>query len=236
MSEDLEPPLTSFPTAGTNDEAVEHEEEEEEEIVQLYQKVEFWATIVLSLAAIATAWVGFQSSRWGGEETRHNVLALTAVVKSGQFSQLAEQRVGVHVGLVTQWADAESTGNQRLADLLFARFPEPLKSAAVAWEATQPLTNPVAPPSPFDMPQYVLPDRIAAERWSNIAITESAAAEHAGEVADQYLLYTIIFAIALFFCGISGKFHLRVPDIAVLVVGGLMLLIAVALLFKLPTI
>jgi hypothetical protein len=202
----------------------EEEEEAEEQVVRLYQRVEFWSTVMLALATIATAWAGFQSSLWGGQDAAQQTRAMTAIIQSGKSANLAEQRLSLHVGLFTQWVSSVSSGDQQLADLLFARFPEPLKVAATAWIETDPLTNPAAPASPFEMPQYVLRDRVEAERLVQVAAEADALAEQAAQLSDRYLLFTIIFALVLFFCGISGKFHMQALDIAVLIIGSLVLL------------
>jgi hypothetical protein len=203
-------------------------------VARLYRRVELLSAIMLSLATIATAWSGYQSARWGGERTRRAAEASAAIVKTGQFANLAEQKAGLHVNLFGQWAAAVSTGNQALADFLFDRFPEPLKTATVAWRATQPLTNPSAPATPFEMPEYALAENAEAQRWEAISAAESDAAEHANDISDRYLLFTIIFASVLFFGGISGKFRWQVIDVAVLAFGALALLAGLAVLFSTP--
>ena len=95
----------------------------------------------------------------GWPTDRASVASTKAVIRTGKLNDIAMQRNAVHVHLFVQWVAAGSTGNTWLADFLFKRFPEPLKSATVAWQATHPLTNPSAPASPFDMPEYVLHDR-----------------------------------------------------------------------------
>ena len=106
--------------------------------------------------------------------------------------------------------------------------------AVTAWRATNPLTNPEAPATPFDMPEYVVAERTEADRWEAIADRESAAAETASEISNRYLRFTIIFASVLFFAGISGKFGWQAIDVAVLVLGALTLLIGVAVMLSSP--
>lgn len=73
--------------------------------------------------------------RWGGERTQRAAEAQAAIVRTGKFANLAEQKLGIHSNLFGQWATAFGTGNTELSDFLFNRFPEPLKTAAVAWRA-----------------------------------------------------------------------------------------------------
>jgi hypothetical protein len=201
---------------------------------RIRQWIDLLSAVLMAVATIATAWCGYQSASWGGEQTTHDSRASTAIVRAGEFNNLALQKTSVHVNLFGQWVAATSTDNTKLADFLFDRFPEPLKSATVAWRATDPLNDPSAPASPFDMPEYALRDRAEADRWEQIAIDESVASERASEYSDRYLVFTIIFASVLFFAGISGKFKWQAIDIAVLVVGALVLLIGLATMLSTP--
>lgn len=201
---------------------------------RLYRWVELCSAVMLAIATVATAWSGYQSARWGGERTEHTTASYSANIRVAKFANLAQQKVNTHVGLFGQWAGAVSTNNQALADFLFERFPEPLKRAATAWRATQPLTNAAAPATPFDMPEYVLAERLEAERWEATVEAESQAAARANDISDRYLLFTIIFAVVLFFGGISGKFRWQALDIAVLIFGALALFIGLIIMILSP--
>ncbi len=181
--------------------------------------VDLVATIVMALATIATAWSGYQSALWGGEDTAHMSQAMKAIIRAGEFNNLAMQRIAIHVTLFGQWTGAVAANNTTQAEFLLARFPEPLKTAVKEWRALDPATNPNAPASPFDMPSYVVRERADADRWELVAGDETDAANRAGDISDQYLVYTIIFASVLFFAGISGKFKTQVLDIVVLAIG-----------------
>ena len=198
------------------------------------QWIDLLSAMVLATATVATAWCGYQSSQWGGQQIEHRSQATKAVIRTGKLNDIAMQRNAVHVHLFVQWVAAGSTGNTWLADFLFKRFPEPLKSATVAWQATHPLTNPSAPASPFDMPEYALHDRGEADRWEQIASDEAAAADRADRISERYLVFTIIFASVLFFAGISGKFKWQVIDMTMLVLGALTLLIGLVIVFSSP--
>jgi hypothetical protein len=80
----------------------------------------------------------------------------------------------------------------------------------------------------------VLQERIESDRWEKIAQSESAAAVNSSEMANRYLLMTIIFASVLFLAGISGKFRWQVIDLTVLVLGAVTLLVGVAVMLGSP--
>ena len=201
---------------------------------RIRQRVELLSALLLALATVATAWSAYQSARWGGEQNRHRSRAAAAGIKVAKFTNLAEQRLALHVTVFSQWAAAYTGGNTKMADFTFARFPEPLKSAAVAWRATRPFEDPNAPATPFVMAEYALPESAEAARWEATGETESAAAEAADDLSDRYVLFTIIFASVLFFGGISGKFDWLAIDVAVLAFGVLALVAGVAIMIATP--
>jgi len=202
--------------------------------LRVRQWLELLSAVVMAAATVATAWSAYQSSLWNSKQTNHNAQSTAAVVRVGKLSNLAMQRTSIHVSLFVHWVSAINQGDRRTADFLFARFPEPLSTASGAWRATSPLTNPEAPASPFDMPEYVLAEKIEADHWENIARSELAAAEYSNEMATRYLLFTIIYASVLFFAGISGKFRWQAIDVAVLMLGALTLLTGVAVMLGSP--
>jgi hypothetical protein len=196
--------------------------------------VEFFGALILSAATVATAWCAYQAALWSGDESKFYFEASAAQVESAQLENTALQRAGFHVGLFVEFAAAKSQDNQKLADFLYQRFPPELKTATDAWLATDPLNNPAAPPSPFDMPEYRLPEQDDAEKAAQLAIKKFTAAGKADERADNYVLLTVIFATVLFFSGISGKFQWQVIDAAVLVLAVVVLLGGLVLLFQIP--
>ena len=189
---------------------------------------------MLAIATIATAWCGYQSSQWSGRQTEHRSKASTAVVRTAKFANLAMQRIGVHINLFSQWAAATSARNTALADFLYARFPEPLKAATAAWQKTDPLRNAASPATPFDMPEYALSESAETDHWEGISLAETEAADRASEMSSHYLVFTIVFASVLFFGGISGKFRWPALDVAMLVLGGLVLLIGIVIMLSTP--
>lgn len=209
-------------------------QERREEIFQ--KRIEIASTILLALATIATAWSGYQSARWGGEQTDHSVRAATAIVRVGKFANLAEQKNNLHISLFGQYAEAVSMDNLRFANSLLSRFPEPLKAATIAWEQTQPWTSSSAPATPFELPEYVLDETRQAEHWEQFSAAEAEAANEASEISDRYLLFTIIFASVLFFGGVSGKFGWQPLDLTVLVLGTIGFAIGLVILFTSPII
>ena len=128
------------------------------------RRLELYATILLAMAAVATAWASYQSSRWHGKQAQAQSASIAARVESSKAAGVANRQVQIDVGLFTQWVDAYATGETELADFYRHRFREEFEPAFEAWIATRPLRNPRAPLSPFAMPEYELASTKEAER------------------------------------------------------------------------
>jgi hypothetical protein len=196
--------------------------------------VEFFGALVLAAATVATAWSAYQAALWSGDESRSYFEASAAQVDAAQIEDRGMQRAGFHISLFVEYVSALSQDNQDLADFLYRRFPPELKTATDAWLAQDPLNNPDAPSSPFKMPEYRLPEEVAAEEMEQLAGEKFAEAGQADERADNYVLLTVIFATVLFFSGISGKFQWRVIDGVVLALGAIVLLGGLVFLVQIP--
>jgi len=198
------------------------------------RNIEIISAVLLALATIATAWCGYQAAIWGGEQSQSVVDAAEARLQSEQLSNRALQVFTIETNLFVHWAEAYSQDNHDLADFLYQRFPPQLTEAMDAWLETDPINNPQAPSSPFDMPQYHLLELDEAQRSREIAEEHAEQAALADDIANSYILLTVIFASVLFFAGISGKFKTRSVDIAVLVFAFVIFIIGLIVLFTFP--
>jgi hypothetical protein len=173
------------------------------------RRSELLATVVLAVAAVATAWSTYQGARWRGEQAVETSRGTAARIESSEAATRAGQLTQVDIATFTQWVDAEVGGDAALADFYERRFRDEFTPAFEAWLATDPLTDADAPPTPFAMPEYRLEDTRRAELLNATANSRAAAAGDANQRADHYVLAVVLFAAALFFAGISGK--LRAP-------------------------
>jgi hypothetical protein len=199
-----------------------------------HKRMELVSAIILSLATVLTAWCGYQATRWSGEQSLYYSEASALRIKSAQLENQATQLTGIHVGLFVQYAAAISQNNQALADFLYQRFPEPMKSATTSWLATEPLKNPEAPTSPFQMPSYVLQERQQARELDAMADRAFTQANEANDLSDNYVLLTVIFASVLFFGGISTQFEARAIETGMLGVAGMVLVVTGIIMVTFP--
>jgi hypothetical protein len=182
---------------------------------------EIAATVLLALAAVATAWSSYQAARWNGEQAKTSAAVNKARIDASRASDLANAQTEVDVATFTQWVNAYARQESMLADFYFERFRKEFRPAVNAWLATRPLRNPDAPLTPFAMPQYRLAATADAERLDRRAEGLSAQARRNVQRSTNYVLGVVLFAVALFFAGMSTKLSSPGPRNALLIVGWL---------------
>lgn len=197
-------------------------------------RLELLATALLALAAVATAWATYQSARWHGKQAEAQSASIAARVESDKTANVANRQVQVDVAVFTQWVNANASGDRKLAGFYQERFTDRFKPAFAAWMATKPLVTPGAPSSPLDLPQYKLAALQESDRLDGVA---AAASQEVGvdiQRADDYTLAVVLFAMTLFFAGISSKLHERATRVAILASGYAIFLGTVAWIATFP--
>ena len=170
---------------------------------------ELLVTVLLVVAALATSWSSYQATRWNGEQAaaagRTNAIRIEAARAQG----MAQSQTQVDIATFIAWADADRSNNPSLADFYQDRFRDEFKPAYDAWIATEPFKNAEAPPTPFAMDAYQLASREEAKKL------DAAAAASAAEVlldiqrSSNYVLTVVLYAVVLFFAGMSTRFSSR---------------------------
>jgi len=181
--------------------------------------VEIVATVLLALAAVATAWCSYQANRWNGEQTKASSRTNALRIEASRVSSLAETQTQLDVATFIAWVDADVSGNSELADFFVERFRVEFKPAFEAWIATDPFTDPDAPSSPFAMPEYQLEAAAEAERLDQETEVSSALVRLNIQRSANYVLGVVLFASSLFFAGMSTKLRTPVLRRVLLVVG-----------------
>jgi hypothetical protein len=198
------------------------------------RRIEIFATILLSAATVLTAWSAYQSGRWSGVQATAFSQASASRTESVRASTQAGQQTIADVSVFTAWLTATDGGNAHLASLIAARFRGEFKVAFEAWATMSPLTNPSAPPTPFALPQYDSASTRRATGLETLATTQFNQATAASERDDDYVLMTVIFALALFFAAISTRFELPGIQNSLLGVAGVVFVAATAITASFP--
>jgi hypothetical protein len=182
-------------------------------------RLELLATILLAVAAVATAWCSYQATRWNGQQTKQSGTTNRLRLEAARAESLAEAQAEIDVATFTQWVDAYALGRTELADFYYKRFREEFKPAMDAWIAARPLKNPNAPLTPFAMPQYRLAAKAESERLDAEAHESSGIRDRDIQRQSNYVLGVVLFAVALFLAGMSTKLRSRKLRIALLACG-----------------
>ncbi len=180
------------------------------------------ATILLSVAAVATAWATYQAAHYRSEQGLAGNRSTAARVQANRASGVANRQIQIDALTFTHWVDAYTHGDKKLAAFYFRRFRPEFRPAVTAWAATRPLTNPDAPLTPFSMPQYTSAENAEADRLEVKGAAESVIAQADVQRADRYTLCVVLFATALFFAGISTRLRTTGSRIFVLAMGWLL--------------
>jgi hypothetical protein len=186
--------------------------------------VELFSTILLAVAAVATAWSTYQSTQWRGEQAVSTSKGTAARIESSEAATRAGQLTQIDIATFVQWTDAHLTGDAELAEFYRHRFRPEFEPAFDAWLATEPFTNPDAPLTPFAMPEYRVSESVRSSELNAQAGEHSNDAESANQRADDYVLAVVLLASALFFAGISTKLHEERQREALLALGWLIFL------------
>ena len=186
--------------------------------------VEIGATVLLALAAVATAWSSYQATRWNGEQAKTSGSVNKTRIEAARASDLANAQQQVDIAMFIQWVDSYARDDTTLVNFFRGRFRDEFKPAFEAWVATKPLKTAGAPPTPFAMPEYRLAAKAEAERLDSEAEELSAQVRRNIQRASNYVLGVVLFAVALFFAGMSTKLTAPALRKTMLAVGCLLFL------------
>ena len=196
--------------------------------------VEIVATVLLAFSAVATAWCSYQANRWNGENIRATSRVNALRIDAARAQGLAEGQTQVDIAVFIQWVNADASDDQELADFYAARFRPEFRPAFDAWLATDPLTNPDAPPTPFAMEEYQLQAQTDADRFDAEEEAMAAVVRRNVQRSANYVLGVVMFAVSLFFAGMSTKLRGVGTRKALLVVGCLVFIGTLAWIATFP--
>jgi hypothetical protein len=187
------------------------------------RRFEVIATLILSLAALATAWSGYQASLWDGIQASRYGEASGLRTTAAQQLTLANQYRLADLDVLQGYLGAVASGQDDLADFYRGRVRDEAQPAFEAWLALDPLNNPDAPTSPLAMPEYQLAAEQEAAALTARADAAFAEGEDANSTSDVFTMATLLFASALFFAAVSERFEFLPARSTLLVIGGVAL-------------
>jgi hypothetical protein len=191
------------------------EQEESEQRKHRWQEIaEVIEVLILAIAAIATAWSGFEASRWDGRQSLLYGQSTTQRFMASEASTRGGQELVADSAMFTGWLQARAAGNTELEAVFVARFTPDYREAFDEWLKTNPFNNPSAPPGPAYMPTYENPELGKAEQLNSDAEVKFEDGTKAGETAERYVRLTVLFALVLFLVAAGQRFRQRPVRIA----------------------
>ena len=197
--------------------------------------LEVLSAVLLALATLASAWSAYQAARWSHEESMRFTEATAARVHAAEAEDLADTQLDIDVEMFLGYLDAMRAGDDAaVQDFEEKLFRDEMREALEAWKATDPLEDPEAPGTPFEMPEYVNANHERGRELEEEAELQFAEAKDAIRTSDFYVLLTVLFASVLFFAGICTKFKTPWISIAVLSMGAVVFVISLVIMIMQP--
>jgi len=125
----------------------------------------------------------------------------------------AQQRLAADGAMFSAWLEARAAKDTQLQAILVRRFSPEYRVAFTAWLATEPFTNPDAPPGPGYLPEYHNPGMEQAEKLNEHAAALEEAGTEARHTAEEYVRATVLFALVLFLVAVGQRFRVSCPRV-----------------------
>lgn len=200
---------------------------------QLLHTLEIVSAVILALGGVTSAWSGYEAGLLDGEQMAAYAQAGALRTTSARAATTAGQRADIDVLTFLSWASANTDGKEEFKTFVEHRFRPEFKPIFEKWIAANPLTDPAAPASPFELPEY---KQLMAEVSQSSADADRL--QHEGDVAnaqsDKYSRTTIVFALSLFFIAVAQQFRSVAVRTAVVVTAGLLMFVGVWAISQLP--
>jgi hypothetical protein len=195
--------------------------------------IEIVAVLMLGITTVGTAWCGYEASQWNGQQSDLARQSSDERVEAGRLFGLATQKVAYDSSIIAQYAVAAQAGNTALTDfyrksLVRSDFLPVLDKWIAEVKAGGTPTNLTEDPNYLN---NEFADYKAATAQAEALSAESQAA---GNTGDQYVVTTILLAVALFFAGVTSSFRYRPAQAFLLILAVGTVAVAASRLADLP--
>ena len=187
--------------------------------------------LVLAVTAVATAWCGFEASKWGGEMSIAFSQASSARIEAARAQGMANTARQIDINLWSLYVQALAQSDQGFARYVENRFPDRLQVAFDAWQEQGSKAE-----SPFDLDAYQPPGQADAEAADRRADQRFDEALDYNQRGDNYTLLTVLFALVLFFAAVSVRPRRRSMQWALLGLGLAAFVVGTIAMLQLPKI
>ena len=225
-----------LPASDIGKEIVQHADDQRHAVphARLDRRLSIAEAILLSLVAVLAGWSGYAAAKWSTDSSLNLAQESAARTKGNRVQAQSMQTRNFDASTFNAWFAAYTAGNREAMDLAVRRFRPEFRAAFDAWRATNPETNPDAPPGPTYMTNYHPPGAATVKALDAAADHHFERGESAGRTADDYVRTTVFLAIVLFVVGISAHFPVRGGRYVLIGVGSTLLVFSLVLILGLP--
>ena len=196
----------------------------------LNEAISVFEAALLAFVAVLAAYSGWAAAKWSTESSLRLATANADRAQAGAASLDALNSLNSDLTGFNDWFSAYVAGHRLAMADAKERFTPNFRRAFEAWQATNPETNPTAPPGPTYMPQYRQPAKALAGLLNAQATADYSAGEKAGSNSDDYVRTTVFLASVLFLAGIGSHFGYRAIRYGLAGVASAILVFAIVLL------
>jgi hypothetical protein len=216
-------------------------------------RLELAQVVILAIAALLTAWAAFQSTKWGGVMANSYSQAGAQRTESIRAANLANRQTVIDVDSFTAWVASvgaeQRAGTDNGLDItdgtyspvdgtesafLHARLRPEFRTAFDSWLETRPLADSNSATTPFDQPEYTNAAQDRADELEARAEDLAAKARRANQHGDNYVMMTIVFALAIVLTSIAAKLSDRRLVIAITALAGVAVAAGIVTLVTYP--
>jgi hypothetical protein len=198
------------------------------------RRLQIGEAALLALVTLAAAWAGFAAAKWS-TTSRVDLAQASRLTNLATRADLeALETKDFDASTFNAWFIAYTLNNPVKEQIAERRFRPAFRVAFNAWMATDPATNPHAPPGPTYMPEYKLPQATRANALDAAAVAKSTTGQNAGATGDDYVRITVFLAAVLFLVGVGSTFKVVGVRYALVALGSTLLVVAAVLLVQQP--
>ena len=196
--------------------------------------IEIAEASVLAFVAVATAWSGYQATKWDAVSNQNYSLAASTNMRAQEKATLAGQDRLYDIVTFNGWIAAESAGNKNLLAEYERRFRPEYTVAFLAWQKLDPLHNASAPSGPIYMPEYTNASAEESKKLAANAKDYFDKGVNTRETGDHYVKISVFLATVLLLTALGQRFDILGPRIVLLIVAFLLLLISTFWIITFP--
>jgi hypothetical protein len=188
--------------------------------------IEIAEATVLAVVAVATAWSGYQATKWDALSNKNYSLTASTNMRVQEKATLAGQDRLYDIVTFNGWIAAETAGNKKLATIYEHRFRPEYVVAFLAWQKFDPLNNVSAPSGPIFMPEYTNANAKESMQLAEEAKGYFEQGVNTRETGDHYVKVSVFLAMVLLMTALGQRFEILGPRIVMLTVAFILLIIS----------